>query len=847
MEDEILKQYQLTTLNPSSWDSCTVYSHSIADDSTLTYKQQLEDVIIDDIRNKPDLIDPIDALNPKRKIKNILHERGMNEIPNEEILKLSIGSKSFNSKIYLKLIHKDDSFNELINSLNSLEKSIEYQNNELKLLIQQEYLRFVRSKTLLDDVLNQFQKKGFVIEDDNNVLKGLKGSMNESNKETALLIKPIISSKLKEEKLVKAIEFIEKKKFFFNLSKNLKNSLQINDYDEFIRDYKKAKNLREDDNDLNNDENNKILDKIWENIELIVDSYKKNLWKLLTNDSNNDDFLKIIKKLLELGEIDNPILDWIEFKSKSLLVKFNETFNRYHDKILNVQLNILYTIDQEYYTTFKGVLTRNVQLLDYTSVIEMWLLITKLFDDIDSLIKEFIRFWNNVENFINGDYKEKLISNYVDEDSNFLNFQNYEIDDIKLKGEKFIDQIIHKLIRFFNSTQDTLKQLSHPKTESSNEFTGLIKDFGFLPPFTNSLSSLRYLPLISNKTFKILNDLGQLTITDRVTNELRETSELITERIIGSVCATWLTDCRNFYKLEDWTRLPSGETSIPNLIYDFENFILEKIGGLLFESVPNSNNDISIVRYPKKKFLNGIQTQFLRSFDILLESIIKKIIEETHNDRISKNVKNFHKLLTYFNLKKLKNIIIPKIILKFDKIFDTNLSKENLEIYSILDKLEKTIFDSYMNEQKKIITSIFKSISTIDWANNDKTLKVSSYLYKAINSLISVYIGVLSVSQDLIESVFHHLLEHSTSVMLNSFREITSFNDDGFKQAVLDIEFFKSLIGKSSTDEINNNFKLIYKNFNSLQLDIKGAYDSIGDVLDEALRCSSLEYEIFNT
>jgi exocyst complex component 2 len=858
MEQDILDQYQLRTADPNLWEEDSFYVHSTESEENRPYTQLLEEVTKDDVKNTPSLTDPIDPLNPRRTIKQVLRQRGAESTDEESLLKLSIASKSFNSKVFLKLIHKDDSFDQLVESLNLLENSIEQQNQQLKGLIQREFLRFVRSKSSLDDILLQFQEKGFrgggdgEDQKDGTGLKGLKTSMNNANRETAVLIKPMLATKLREDKLKLSIEFVEKKKFFFDLPKSLKSSLQDGDYDSFVRDYKKAKHLRED--GAENGENSKIVDRIWESVEIIVDSYKKQLWGQLNNDRISDEFLKIIKKLLELDEIDNPILEWIEFKSRKLLFKFNEVFKKYHDKILNVQLNILSTVDLQDYTNFKSVLNRSVQLIDYTIVIEMWLTINKLYGHFDSIIQEFIQFWKHVQMFVNGTYREKLVSKYVDEDSPYLNFQSYEIEEIKLKGKKFIDQVIHKLIRFFTSTQDSLKLISHTSpdgnsTDSNNgNLSGLIQDFGFLPPFTNSLSTFRYLPLISKQTFKILDDLGQLTIADRITSELRDTSDLITERIIGAVCASWLNDCQNFYKLEDWSRLVSGETAIPNLIYDFEVFVLEKIGDLLLKSSPQDRK-ISIVKYPKKKFLNGIQTQFLRSFDVLLESIIKNIIEEGHNPSISKNVRNNHKLLTYFNLRKLTDNIIPKVLVKFDSIFETKLQSENLEIYAILEKLEVTIFDSYMNEQKKIISSILtKSILAIDWSDSSsRVTKVSPYIYETINVLIGVYIGVLSVSSELIERVFQHLLEHASAVLLKNFRDVTGFSDSGFRQTVLDIEFFKSLVGKSANDTTTTNFKLIYKTFNAAHLDITTAYNEIGDHLDESLRASSIQYEIFNS
>lgn len=836
MEEELLNAYQLRTLNPQSWEEDTdetnptnpILSKDLSEEEN--YAMLLN--IVNQDSNIQEIHNAADPLNPHKSIQQAARERNLGV---NDLSKFSINSKQFNSKQFLKFIHKEDSFGQLSESLNILEGSIVERNKELRLLVEREFLRFVRSKSSLDGILSQFQKTGF--DDDEAGLKNLRGSVNEANKEATLLVKPILENKQKEMKLKQAVEFVEKKKFFFNLPKSFKNYISENDYDNLIHDYNNAKQMKEDNN-------NRIISRIWEDVELIIDTYKKSLWKSLSKDENDDDFLKSIKRLIELDAIDNPILEWIDLKLKKFTALFNDTFGKYHEKILNVQLNILSSVDSPDYWNFRTALGSHRPLIDSTIVIEMWLMTVKLIEKVKELVADFTKFWGKVENFLSGAYQQRLVSNYIDPNSPFLRFEKYEVADVKNKGASFVDLLVNKMIRFFSSTQDSLKSLNHSK---NTENDGAIDNFGFLPPHTNSLSALKYLPKIYISSSEVLNSLGQLAITDKTTQLLRDTSVMINERTVGAVCATWLNDCRSFHQLEDWEVLDSGETLIPTLIYDYQVHVIAGLGKLLFGKLPEAKV-VQIVKYPSKRILTGVQIQFLRSFDVLLESVLKKIIQENQDETVAKELKSHHKLLTLSNIKKISTSVVPSVLEKYDQTFDVSLHTQNLELYSILEKMELTIFDAYINEQRKQLSRILlNGISNIQWSLiSSPPSKVSSFIYESVYLLIVVYTSVSKVSEKLINKVLQDLLEYVSVNLLKDLREVGDFSVEGLRQVSLDVEFLKKLIGQSASQVTVNNLNLVYKNIFGPRVDTKAILNSISPLLSESIDGSRIEYNIFN-
>ncbi|KAH3666705.1 hypothetical protein WICMUC_005522 [Wickerhamomyces mucosus] len=830
MDQEILDFYQLKTLNPQSWDDTKIPTNSISKHKSINEQSYLSEndglklllgLVNEDLNVNEN---PTDPLNPKILIRQVIKDK--------DYLKFSINSKQFNSKQFLKIIHKDDSFEELSKSLNILENSIVEKNKELKSLIENEFIKFLRSKSSLDDVLKQF------IDSQNKELglSELNKSIADSNKEATILTKPIINLKQREVKLKQSIEFVEKNKFFFNLSKSLQNYIEQNDYDNFIHDYKRAKQLKDQ-------LNNKIINRIWEDIENLVDSYKLTIWNNL-NDKDfqhitHDDFQKNLKKLLELDSIDNPILEWIELQLQKFNSKVNELFNKYLDKIQNLQVNIqvLNNLDNINFLS-NSLLSHKIddQVLDSIIVLEIWLLTVRLFDELNKLIgNNFIKFIGILNGFINQDYK--FDSNYID--YQYLKFEDYEIKHIKTSLESLTNNIVSKSLKYFQS--------NHLNKDSKGD--GSLKDFGFLPISTNSLSAMTYLSKVVKSINQTLNSLGNISlVSDKSIDHLRDCSQLINERIISAICSCWINDCTNFYKLEKWNRTTNG-TYLPQLIINLESFIIDGFNELLFQNLPKADN-VQIVKYPSKKLLTGIQTQFLRSFDVLLESFIKKIIEENQeSNTLSKKIKNFHKLLTLLNIKSLKDSIIPNSVIKFDEIFETNLSNQNLEIYELLNKMESTIFESFIKDQhKQLIKLINEGVLNKSWTQTNQPIKISSFIYEILNVLNNVYINVLNVSRELIPKIFQNLLEFISINLLKDYRQITTINEESLKQILLDLEFFQSILGNSikKNGNFHKNWDLIFKYLfeDSQQLIVMKR--ELVEILDESLSASNINYEIFN-
>lgn len=201
-----------------------------------------------------------------------------------------ISSQQFDSQKFLSAVHKDSSIEGLFKSSQFLERNIQMQTLELKLVIDDNFVRFVNCKKAIDMILenfrklktqSQFERENSKVFDPqkykktkNNVslTSDLEEHVNHLNMSSTLVFRPVMEHQRKEANLVKLLRFIDENKFLLNLPKNLIEAFTTHDkfielYNGYLHRYRaiQAKqNIRR--NRMN--ELAKMPDKILELIEL---------------------------------------------------------------------------------------------------------------------------------------------------------------------------------------------------------------------------------------------------------------------------------------------------------------------------------------------------------------------------------------------------------------------------------------------------------------------------------------------------------------------------------------------------------------------------------------------------
>ena len=380
----------------------------------------------------------------------------------------------------------------------------------------------------------------------------------------------------------------------------------------------------------------------------------------------------------------------------------------------------------------------------------------------------------------------------------------------------------------------------------------------FVPYYTNSLSTIYHLTKINRIVNKIINNFGnfvgtignisQYSETNKVMKSLKNSSTKINQKILEAICATWVNDCSQFYELEDWTldkqnnkhnnnnnknknnNNNSGNakcTKLMNVIQCYQLYVLLKISNLVIHDQSSDYNVVAV--YPSKRMLVSIEIQFMRSLNIIVDSMMKKynldrqISQQSSNSMDDSNAKNLQvfKILTMNNFDKLSRIIYPELLLQFDKFFDKDLLKQNLKLFADIDKASLTIIDDILNIEKLYIAqTVNKFFHTTTGAKakakakaketnisytSPQVLKVDGFVYEILIHFVKLINKIKPLTnEEVFVTIINELQLNLLKNILDNTRQILLKLSLAYVNLKLDANFILLVFEKSKLLQLND-------------------------------------------
>lgn len=377
----------------------------------------------------------------------------------------------------------------------------------------------------------------------------------------------------------------------------------------------------------------------------------------------------------------------------------------------------------------------NSENLDLSIINETWLVLS-------NHIKHTRDYYNNMVS--------KFVKNYIHY-ADALGEYNVDPDGVLRNAFfMFVNDEVSSLVDIFD-IEGTVDQM---KVSPAN--------CPYLPFHTNSLSAIFYLTEISRDLRELLTCIGQYTVkignstksfdTNKQIKSIRDASGVIDQRILEGICATWVNDCSQFYDLENWERysVPGSKghegtvfTKLMRMLHYYEIFVLDMLAKLVFETAQESDEVRVVASFPSKRVLVSLEIQFMRSMNVLMDSIVKQYAAEKRavdTDNLSEHSTEqiTFKILTMNNFTVLGEKIYPHIIKKFDTLFDKSLLKQNLKLFADLDKVKITILDDINENEKAWIDSRiddhFRQVETKD----SDSLKIDPFVYDSLMHFVKL-------------------------------------------------------------------------------------------------------------
>ncbi|KAI1317314.1 hypothetical protein EDD11_008683 [Mortierella claussenii] len=606
---ELLRHYHLDEINPDRWvdeEDLPSWVHdddlntdhggrltpreprggrgvhgSSQDDETFTLSEQV------------DLLGLV-----KGNILKSKHVRG-------DINLISSTQKSFSPQRYLYAVHADTSYDELCVGVDKLQASIAQRSSALKVLVQNNFDRFVSAKNVIDSVYDDMKEKTLNEAQDwgtnrlNTILRESYGKAHE-------VINPVLERREKIEKLRSTVGLLEPYRLFFNLPNTLQESIKQGKYIQAARDYNKGKVLLAQafptsagTSALNNDNasthshssssnlietKRKVFDRVWSEVERIVAKLRADLesqleepWRGMEEHERN------IKLLFELDTTTDPVWHCLSSQFRWIKKIMTESYDEQIVLVDELRKSDNYVQSQNMTLSgrtalFKQILA-NVNSSEFEMMfakepeVKVWLAISTGVKTLSELLMRLLPdFWKLATAFMEGKIqkvqtqKRRTGVNVVDP-QRVAQCHGMVREIIELYSSQMSFMLVKNLVPEPQRSPRRDGEGDQEEGEEGEKATPLKE---------NSVVTAFFLGKIVTEISNCVNDVNGLSLKGGVFLVLVDLMQRVRWKFVEVICETWGEDAKVFYKHEDWTLQTENSqiTLFVGLFYQFHEYCL---------------------------------------------------------------------------------------------------------------------------------------------------------------------------------------------------------------------------------------------------------------------------------
>ncbi|KAH9809994.1 exocyst complex component Sec5-domain-containing protein [Melampsora americana] len=775
---------------------------------------------------------------------------------------VSTTSKTFSPKAFLSKVHPNASFSDLKMGGERLRESLEQRSEALKILVESEFDRFVAVKAATETVYEQM-KNGPLRPEEDYSIGPLRESLKSATSKAEQVYTPILENRRKAERLRSTLGVFERSKFFFNLPGTLIEAIEAEKYDTALLAYKRGRNMLDSrpgqvlnlpapSNSEDGAQHKRIFDKVWLEVEKVVNIFKLRLGEKLTSSSipiGVEEIEKTIEILLELDPLDDPAWLYFEAHHRSIIEKLKQIFTRATQKVRDIlaELNLARAKEEQSAIDIRTCLAildlppsvEAEAILGQASGSQGWKALLEFIRVPSELLsREIIPYWKIVKGYIDGKY------------------QRVGAETCKQMTNEIITTYVNLLSQFFLFTSDPNSLLGKAAGSAVPEF---------LPRNTNSITAGYYLKKMIDSLVDWSNEVGSLELPEESLVCLKEMIGNARFRFEASLSVYWVRDSKIFHRLEDWSRpekndkeeYVAGTTIYLTRLYTFHRHLTQTAfrlagatdaaanaiftGSEEAQSPKKSKSENLPVDCAKKAqsafldalygFLDGlVHVAFtppkpLPSVDELSDAVAGIKFSSMLMKASKANQDDTRVLLTISNLSHLRTTYIPKLFRQFQAAFRVDMALDTATLMDVIGQLDALLLGDYIKRKSVILADIINTgVNQVDWFLAPKPTEVHAFVYDALLSLVLVHAQVSAIAgppnpsssvdqggSSLVKTVLSGLIEELANQCLEAFGSVEKFGMGGMLQATLEIEFMHQTLTAYVTPEADQTLQSIYK------------------------------------
>ncbi|RXK41720.1 hypothetical protein M231_00955 [Tremella mesenterica] len=839
-EAAVLKLYGISDINPQVWEDVD---------------HENEGPLAGTLANEDGgMIDEMDPLGMKGRLSR------SSSMDIKTRTATSLSSKAFDPKVFLSAHHPDASYNDLRRGISHLERAIEDRSEAVRILVEENFDRFVAVKAS-SDIVYKDMKESFMADDTDHGTRELREIFKVTAHRADQVFLPVLENAVKAQKLRTTLGVFEKSKFLFNLPGLLMDLINVGKYEQALRDYKRGMYLNSSrtgqlipglpaNTPEQKAQHRRIFDKVWTSVEKIMSDLRVKLDAGLKDSSRSaEEQERTIEILIDLEGCDDPAWAYLEYQHSHIF----DTMKAIHKRCLESVKSANQACSDLPSTSTSQVdnLRRQLALSHYfvntinpSAADAAWLAIQSLVKQLSDYVSRSLPgFWKIARACMDGRYRKR-------DSSGSLAPSRRPASTCRSMASEIIKLYTSLLSQFFTLSDVAVAESNRKKSD----INPLIPSF--VPLSTSVITACFFGEKLVEEVAECTGELAAVDVGSESSNALRGMLDSLRWRMLEVISSTWTRDSKVLHELEDWTHYSSSKASTKylNLMEEFQLRIMKSSKQI--SSRPNEKEVVpgNYKRKLKELFVNttnGLLSNMIQAAQIIPEEPQKRRPSRiSHTKLLTLKDVDLRLLVTLSKIYTIRQDILPDLSQKISKMIEVDMSQEQRDIEALVVNMDKKVFKDYVERRSIGLVEVIKDgilNGEIDWLNAPKPSEIRPYMHKAILMLVDTHSKVGDLAPALLPRVLEALVEVIATVALDSFQKVSKFGTGGMLTATLEFEYFHQSIGTYVTPAANESLNKVYEVISQSyrrqksQDEFQHELDSLRKVLHDAHKATGAE------